>query len=94
MIALPVSLSTLTTLPKLCKELRELRASKGSLAQGKELFKATHTKLTPNLPILAVANVASQRPQQEHKPDSRSLLRSKASGSLWARWDIRAHMGL
>lgn len=80
--------------PNFARELRELRASKDSLAQGEELFKATHTKLTPNLPMIAVATMASQRPQQEHKPDSCSLLRSKSSGSLSAQWDIRAHMGL
>lgn len=84
----------LLSCPNLSRELRELRASKDSLAQGEELFKATHTKLTPNLPMIAVANVASQRSQQEHKPNSGSLLRSKVSVSLWAQWDIRAHMGL
>lgn len=80
--------------PNFTGELRELRASKDSLAQGEELFKATHTKLSPNLPMIAVATMASQRPQQEHKPDSCSLLRSKASGSLSAQWDTRAHIGL
>lgn len=41
-----------------------------------------HTKLT-------AANVASPRSKQEHKLDS-PLLRSKASGSLWAQREARA----
>lgn len=39
--------------------------------------------------MLAVANVASQRPEQEHKADSNSLLRSDAWGSLLAQQGAR-----
>lgn len=35
--------------PNFTSELRKLRGSEDSLAPGEELFKATHTKLTPNL---------------------------------------------
>lgn len=91
MTVLPILLSTLSALPKLCKGGRELRGHEDSLARVGELFKATHKVHSNSHPHPNLQHL----PQGPRKNTSliQTFLRSEASGSLWAQEDTRAPKG-